>query len=99
MATDRKPDALNTLRGFLAVHRWDYRAKLSGLDQTLAALDAAMIEQAIRQADIANAVCVLALSIDRMQGRIQSRGDVQPVFTAELNERLRVIFETGRDLR
>ncbi len=101
MANPPKVDALTTLRGIIAANAT--KARLFGQGETLAALDAALVEIAQRQRTIANAVCVIE---NRMNGMLPCGREFnddnsvtvslpQPIFTEELRERLRRIFEAG----
>lgn len=97
MATAPPVDPLTTLRERLAAHArtMPTGARLIGLDATVKALDAAMVEQAKRQGEIANAVCVLAVELNQLR-RWVIGANAQEVFTPETRERMRVIFEAGQ---
>jgi hypothetical protein len=98
MATAPRSDALTTLRDRLAAHARDPRASMFGLASTLQALDAAMLEQAKHQADLASSISVVEAHVQLLQrvltGQCGARFD--PPFTDDTRERLRVIFEAAR---
>lgn len=88
-------DQLTTFRAQLKVHRENMPAvaRVMGLDATLSALDAALVEQARRQADVAAACAALERAINRI-----APAGSPPIFTDQARERLAEIIVAARDL-
>lgn len=69
MATSPQTDALTDLRGILAAHARDPRARMVQLDKTLNALQAAFDQVERQQATIATAVLSLDAALFRTAGQ------------------------------